>query len=571
MKILFRFLPFTVTMGLLLGLACGTAQEVPSTPAATQTGSSAQPISAPQVPDQPSGDKYGGILRVQLHLEPTGVDLHTPRGASPREYWLAQPALNYLVAEEPGGFPGPIIPDLAESWDVTLNDDGTADWTFTLNPKAKWQNGEPVTAQDIKFNFDRVKSPPEGLNIGRAKPVGTYYDNVDDVAIDGNKITVHTSTRSQGFLAAVALVNFPMFNKANTEALPQPLIRNYSELLGSGPFIPEDYEPGVRYSLSRNPDYWEDSSLPYLDGIEVLLMVEEAIRLAAMKTGQTDIIPQLSASMFLQFQEMDHLVTKVVLGDPLHWDVQMNFERVPWNDFRVRRAVSLGMDRNLVGEISERGFGSPYGILYPPGGPYSLPIEEVKKLPGFAEDKEAEFEEARRLLAEYSEETGYDFTQEIPMLTENRPQNIEGATLLIQQLSKIGITGGVMDVQEDAVTEEREIAHDFNIMIRKYGGPVEPDLQLYNQYVTGGARNFGAMSHPEIDAMYEDQRNAGTQEERIKIIHEMARTFWEVQGSSVPMWWAPRFQVYNKRIQNYNPTLGGSPNANVTRVWLSEK
>ena len=178
MKRLFRFLPFTVTMGLLLGLACGAAQEVPSTPAAPQTGSSAQPTSAPQVPDQPSGDKHGGILRVQLHLEPTGVDLHTPRGASPREYWLAQPALNYLVAEEPGGNPGPIIPDLAESWDVTLNDNGTADWTFTLNPKAKWQNGEPVTAQDIKFNFDRVKSPPEGLNIGRAKPVGTYYDNV---------------------------------------------------------------------------------------------------------------------------------------------------------------------------------------------------------------------------------------------------------------------------------------------------------------------------------------------------------------------------------------------------------
>ena len=209
--------------------------------------------------------------------------------------------------------------------------------------------------------------------------------------------------------------------------------------------------------------------------------------------------------------------------------------------------------------------------LYPPGGPYSLPIEEVKKLPGFAEDKEAEFEEARRLLAEYSKETGYDFTQEIPMLTENRPQNIEGATLLIQQLSNIGITGGVMDVQEDAVTEEREIAHDFNIMIRKYGGPIDPDLQLYNQYVTDGPRNFGAMSHPKIDAMYEDQRNAGTQEERIKIIQEMARTFWEVQGSSVPMWWAPRFQVYNKRIQNYNPTLGGSPNANVTRVWLSDK
>ena len=572
MKLFLRLLPVIVAMGMLAVLACGTSQDVSSTPAVPQTVTSAQPTPVPQVPDQPSGDKYGGILRVQLHLDPTGVDLHTPRGASSREFWISQPALNYLVAEEPGGNPGPIIPDLAESWDVTLNADGTADWEFTLNPNAKWQNGKPVTVQDIKFNFDRVKSPPEGLIIGRAKPVATYYDNVDDVSIDGNKIKVHTSTHSQGFLAAVALVNFPIFSKEATEALPQPLIRDYSELVGSGPFVPEVYETGARYSLSRNPDYWEDSSLPYLDGIEVLIMVEEATRLAAMQTQQVDVaFPQLNASLYLQLQPMSHLVTKEVLGDVTHWDVQMNELRVPWDDFRVRRAVSLGMDRNLVGEISERGFGSPYGILYPPGSPYELPVAEIKQLPGFAEDKEPEFEEARRLLKEYSDETGYDFTQEILMLTENRPANIEGATLLIQQLSNIGITGGVMDVQEDAVTEEREIAHDFNIMIRKFGGPNEPDLQLYNQYVTDGARNFAAMSHPEIDAMYELQRNAKTQEERVEIIQDMARRFWEVQAGSVPMWWAARFWAYDKKVQDFNPTLSFSPNATVTRVWLSEK
>ena len=101
-----------------------------------------------------------------MHLDPTGVDLHTPRGASSREFWIAQPALNYFVTEELGN-PGVIAPDLAESWDVTLNDDGTADWTFTLDGDAKWHNGEAVTAEDIKFNFDRVKNPPEGLTIGR--------------------------------------------------------------------------------------------------------------------------------------------------------------------------------------------------------------------------------------------------------------------------------------------------------------------------------------------------------------------------------------------------------------------
>lgn len=558
MNLFLRLVPIVGMFTLLAILACGTAQEGP--------GSSSS--------DNPAakGDKYGGTLRVQVHLDPTGVDLHTPRGASSREFWIAQPALNYLVTEKLGS-PGVIVPDLAEGWEVSLNGDGTADWTFKLDSDAKWHNGDSVTPADIKFNFDRVKNPPEGLTIGRARPVGTYYDNVDDVKIDGKNITVHTSTKSQGFLAAVALTNFPMFNKKATEALPQPLIRDYSELVGSGPFIPEDFETGARYSLTRNPDYWADDTLPYLDGIEVLVMVEDAIRLAALQTEQVDIaFPQLNASMYLQLKEMDHLVTREKLGDVSHWDVQMNEEREPWNDIRVRQAVSLGMDRNLVGEISERGLGSPYGILYPPGSPFALPVEEVKKLPGFAEDKEPEFAEARRLLAEYSEETGYDFTQEIKMLTENRSENIEGATLLIQQLSNIGITGGVMDLQEDAATEEREIAHDFNLMIRRFGGPVEPDLQLQNQYVTGGARNFAAMSHPEIDQLYDDQRNAANLEDRVRIIQEMGRKFWEVQGGSVPMWWRPQFQAFNKNVRDYDPQLAFSPDtASVAHVWLAKK
>lgn len=558
MNLFLRLGPIVCMFALLAILACGTTQEGPG------SSSSANPAA--------TGDKYGGTLRVQVHLDPTGVDLHTPRGASSREFWIAQPALNYLVTEKLGS-PGVIVPDLAEGWEVSLNGDGTADWTFKLDSDAKWHNGDSVTPADIKFNFDRVKNPPEGLTIGRARPVGTYYDNVDDVKINGKNITVHTSTKSQGFLAAVALTNFPMFNKKATEALPQPLIRNYSELVGSGPFIPEDFETGARYSLTRNPDYWADDTLPYLDGIEVLVMVEDAIRLAALQTEQVDIaFPQLNASMYLQLKEMDHLVTREKLGDVSHWDVQMNEEREPWNDIRVRQAVSLGMDRNLVGEISERGLGSPYGILYPPGSPFALPVEEVKKLPGFAEDKEPEFAEARRLLAEYSEETGYDFTQEIKMLTENRSENIEGATLLIQQLSNIGITGGVMDLQEDAATEEREIAHDFNLMIRRFGGPVEPDLQLQNQYVTGGARNFAAMSHPEIDQLYDDQRNAANLEDRVRIIQEMGRKFWEVQGGSVPMWWRPQFQAFNKNVQDYDPQLAFSPDtASVAHVWLAKK
>ena len=558
MNLFLRLGPIVCMFALLAILACGTTQEGPG------SSSSANPAA--------TGDKYGGTLRVQVHLDPTGVDLHTPRGASSREFWIAQPALNYLVTEKLGS-PGVIVPDLAEGWEVSLNGDGTADWTFKLDSDAKWHNGDSVTPADIKFNFDRVKNPPEGLTIGRARPVGTYYDNVDDVKINGKNITVHTSTKSQGFLAAVALTNFPMFNKKATEALPQPLIRNYSELVGSGPFIPEDFETGARYSLTRNPDYWADDTLPYLDGIEVLVMVEDAIRLAALQTEQVDIaFPQLNASMYLQLKEMDHLVTREKLGDVSHWDVQMNEEREPWNDIRVRQAVSLGMDRNLVGEISERGLGSPYGILYPPGSPFALPVEEVKKLPGFAEDKEPEFAEARRLLAEYSEETGYDFTQEIKMLTENRSENIEGATLLIQQLSNIGITGGVMDLQEDAATEEREIAHDFNLMIRRFGGPVEPDLQLQNQYVTGGARNFAAMSHPEIDQLYDDQRNAANLEDRVRIIQEMGRKFWEVQGGSVPMWWRPQFQAFNKNVRDYDPQLAFSPDtASVAHVWLAKK
>ncbi|MFQ5874030.1 MAG: ABC transporter substrate-binding protein, partial [Dehalococcoidia bacterium] len=347
--------------------------------------------------------------------------------------------------------------------------------------------------------------------------------------------------------------------------------RNYDDLVGSGPFVPDRFETGARYTLNRNGDYWEEG-LPYLDGIEVLVMVDEATREAAIRTQQVDVaFPQLNAALYDKVKDLPHINAYTTLGDVSWWSASMNEQRAPWDDFRVRRAVSLGMDRNLVGEISERDHGAPYGVLYPPGSPFALPEAEVRALPGFAENKEAEFTEARRLLAEYSAETGYDFTQRMPMLTENRSENIEGATLLIQQLSNIGITGGEMDLQEDAVTEEREIAHDFNIMIRRFGGPVEPDLHLQNQYVTGGSRNFSAMSYPEFDQMYLNQRNAATAQDRIAIIQDMARFSWENQFGSVPMWWRPTFHAMDVKVKNYTPTLSFSPDiVNVTRVWLSE-
>jgi ABC-type transport system substrate-binding protein len=301
-------------------------------------------------------------------------------------------------------------------------------------------------------------------------------------------------------------------------------------------------------------------------------MVDETTRLAAIQTEQVDVaFPQLNAGLYDQIKDLPNITAYSTLGDVSHWDVQMNEQIEPWNDVRVRKAVSLGMDRLLVGEISERNHGSPYGIIYPPGSFYALSEDEVKSMPGFALNKEPEFEQARALLAEYSAETGYDFTQELPMLTENRSENIEGATLLIQQLTNIGITGGVMDLQEDAVTEEREIAHDFSIMIRRFGGPVEPDLHLANQYTLGGSRNFADMRHPEMDQMFKDQQNAGSAEERQQIIQDMGRFFWEVQGGSVPMWWRPTFHAYSTKVNGYNPTLSFSPDImNFTNVWLSE-
>ena len=556
---------------LLLLLACGPGQEPAPTPTATKAAVVATPTATATAIPTPTvvQPRKGGTLRVQVHLDPTGVDLHTPRGASSREFWIAQPALNYLVTEKPGQ-PGVIIPDLAKSWDVKFGAGGTADWTFTLDERAKWQNGQPVTAEDVKFNFDRVKKPPTGLSIGRAAPVGTYFNSVDDVRIDGNKIIVSTNTASLGFLSSVALTNFPIFNKAATQALPQPLIRNYTELLGSGPFVPGRFETGSRYTLTRNPAYWEEG-LPYLDGIEVLVMVDGAVREAAIRTQQVDVVyPQLDAGVYTRIKDLPHLKAYYSLGDVGWWAVQMNEQRAPWNDFRVRRAVSLAMDRKLVGTVSERGYGAAYGILYPPGSPWALPEAEVKKLPGFAEDKKPEFAEAKRLLAEYSAATAYDFTKPIAMLTENRTENIEGATLLIQQLANVGITG-VMDVQADAVTEAREIAHDFNIMIRRFGGSVEPDAHLLVQYTKGGARNFAAISYPEFDQMYKDQRAAKSKEERIAVIQKMARFSWEKQFGAVPLWFRATFHAFDVKVQNYTPTLGFQPDtANVTRVWLSQ-
>ncbi|MEE8363804.1 MAG: ABC transporter substrate-binding protein, partial [Dehalococcoidia bacterium] len=252
----------------------------PASPPATAAPAQSAPAAAPIT------DRYGGVLRVAQARDPASCDLAMSGGISYQAVHPCNPMLSQIVRIDPADH-GNILPDLSERWE--LSSDGTA-WTFDVRADAQWHDGSPVTAADLKFSLDRVIDPPTGLAVGRAGPIAGYISTPGQVtAPDAATLRVTTDFPAASFLYNLASVYVSVYPKTRTAALDPPTMAAFSNVIGSGPFKARSAVRGSVYEMERNDHYYEPG-LPYLDGISYFIMPEPAVRLAALKAHQIDLI-----------------------------------------------------------------------------------------------------------------------------------------------------------------------------------------------------------------------------------------------------------------------------------------
>src|SRR6266480_3982973 len=309
--------------------------------------------------------------------------------------------------------------------------DGGKTYTFKIRQGVKFHDGSPLTAEDVAATFRAIIFPPEGVLSARV----ANFLMVDKVETpDASTVLFRLKFPTAAFLPSLANPFNWIYKKAILDKDPHWYEKN---ILGTGPFKFAHYETGQSVTGVRNPDYYQQD-LPYLDGFVAIYADKQATRVDAIRSDRAAI----------EFRGMppsarDELVS--ALGDKIvvqegDWDVGSaitpNHKRKPFDDVRVRRALTMAIDRwGGAPSLSKIAIVHTVAGIVFPGSPLAANKQELEQIAGYWPDIEKSRAEAKRLLKEAGAE-GISFE----LLNRNVDQPYKYvATWLIDEWSKIGL------------------------------------------------------------------------------------------------------------------------------------
>jgi peptide/nickel transport system substrate-binding protein len=504
--------------------------------------------------DQP---RRGGVLQVALAADPPSLDAQQEQ-----TFAVTQPmsaVYNNLVVLDPHNYPE-VIGDVARSWKVS---DDYLTYTFTLHEGIKFTDGSELTSADVKASWEKVVFPKEGVISPRR---GTYQMIKSIEAPDRNTVVFRLHVPSPPFMTHMAHPANFIYPKKYLDQDPHYF---KTHAVGSGPFKLKNYVRGSYIELERNPDYWK-KGLPYLDGLKYYIIVDTSARTTALRSGRVDM-----ELRFLPPGDVEAI--KQSLGDKVvaakiqnfgNFGVTFNVDKKPFDDERVRKALTLAIDRydaaTTLASITNLEL---VGGMTPPTSKWTLSQEELETFPGFARDHAANLREAKRLLAE----AGYPNGFKTVLVNRNiKMPYIDLAVYLISAWKKIGVEAE-HKVEETATWSQTRVNRDFELIVDPYGSQLLGDPEeILDKFVTGQPENWGRMSDPIIDQLFAAQSREMNEAKRIELVKELDKRIlekaWRIQGL-----WTTRLEVRTARLRNYEPMPSHWNNRRFEDVWLAAK
>src|SRR5213594_1313254 len=411
--------------------------------------------------------RYGGELIFPVPSEPPSYDAH--REQTFGVIHPVAPHYNGLLQVDPTDPSGTKpAPDLAESW--TMSKDGLV-YTFKLRKGVKFHDGSEMTSKDVKASYDRIIFPPPGIVSDRKG----QYEVVEVVeAPDPYTVRFRLKWPAASFLASIASP-WNWIYKADLLAKDPHWYETH--VMGTGPFLFVEHVKGSHWVGKKNPNYW-DKGKPYLDGYRAIFMKDSAAQVAAIRGERAHI-------QFRGFSpaERDSLVSalgrKITVQESA-WDcaawVAINQERKPFDDKRVRRALTLALDRHQASQaLSRIAVVKEVAGVQVPGTPYATPPDELEKLAGYGRDIRKSRAEARRLLREAGVPDGFAFT----FTNRGLPMPYEPVGIwLIDQWRQIGLNATMVTFEASQHVNELRAGNFTVSSDAQCGYQVEPDLDL---------------------------------------------------------------------------------------------
>jgi peptide/nickel transport system substrate-binding protein len=502
--------------------------------------------------------RNGGELVFAVPSEPPSYDAHQEETFG--VIHPMAPHYNTLLRTDPTDKTGTKpVGDLAESW--TISKDGMV-YTFKLRHGVKFHDGAEMTSKDVKASYDKIIFPPQGLKSSRR----TSYQSVEVVeAPDPHTVRFRLKWPESSFLLNLAS---PWNWIYKADILAKDIHWYEKNVMGTGAFTFVEHVKGSHWVGKKNPNYW-DKGKPYLDGYRALFIKSSSAQVAAVR-GERAHIQFRGFSPAERDQLVSALGPKITVQES-PWDcvlmVAMHHEKKPWDDKRVRRAMSLALDRYEGSKsLSRIAIVKDVAGIQVPGTPYATPPEELAKLAGYSKDINASRAEARKLLKEAGIPEGFSFT----FKNRGTPMPYEPVAIwLIDQWRQIGLNVK-QEVIESSAYHPMLKRGDFDVaMDFACGFIVEPDLDL-GRFVSTSDANYGKHKDKVIDELYLKQARAADPEERKKyvralekrLIDEEVHVFYTLQWN--------RIIPHNSKVKGWTITPSHYLNQQLDTVWLSE-
>ncbi len=438
-----------------------------------------------------------------------------------------------------------IHPDVATSWEVS--EDGLT-YTFHLRDDVSFHDGEPLTAEDVKYSLQMFFHPDTGASHGRTSGLDQLegaeaFENGEADEISGIKVlddyTVELNLVRPRSSVLSNMAAFNIWPKHLLEGVPytdlvdtEYAVRNP---VGSGPFKMGDFEPDQFYILNANEDYYDGR--PYLDRIIFRIGLSGATAFAALENGEVHMAGRVTAVEYERYKDDPNIV---LLGGQLGggMTVWANHNRPLWQDARVRQALLYALDRESMAEAY-------YGEL-----------AEVLHLrltnPEFVSPNITKYEynpdRARELLAE----AGWDSEQEVSFVTYYQDDQNKRIHAAMQQFwADVGIKVDLVYLDGPAWVARVYDNDEFDL---SYGccGWFNPDqlrLSLGCDRSWPAGRNVGHYCNEEFDALSEAAMSEPDPEKRKEMLYQ-ATEIITAEAGEIPVFWPTRFSAFSADVCN---------------------
>lgn len=475
-----------------------------------------------------NGDATGKkILKTNNSSEPGSLDPALAQGT--HESWILENVFEGLMTFNEKG---ELVEGMAERYEVS--EDGLT-YTFYIRDGVTWTNGDPVTAHDFEYAWKRALNPETAsyyahilYPIKGAEAYNTGEGSEEDVgvkALDDKTLEVTLETPTAYFLELTAFYTYFPVNKNVVESNPD-WAKDPSTYVTNGPFKLVEWKHNDQIILEKNEDYYNADKIK-LDGIDLDIIEDQNTAWQKYEGGEYHILVDVPTSVVAQLKAENNPELNIGFQvGTYYYNVNPNIK--PFNNAKVRKALSMAMDREVITEnITQGGQIPAYGVV--PPGLEDESGNDFREVQGNLFEYNPE--EAKKLFEEGLKEEGMtveDFNNQNFVLLFNTSESHKKIAQAVQEMwrTNLGVEIGLENV-EFQVKLDREKAGDYHISRAGWIGDFMDPMTFLDLWWSQSEFNDVKYNNPEYDELIEKAKSTNDQEVRMQAMKEAEKILME--------------------------------------------